>query len=205
MRRKIAATLFVLFAAFAAYPTTAQAVTPANCPITNLTITVVTVGPGSNGGQVETLQAILRSKTGSTAPINGYYGPETVTAVKNFQTVMHLTPVTGNAGPVTYQTLYETNPGNGSQSRIAKQALDSTNSPITVDAVGFGYCDPGPWWNSDIQSILRYKTGAPISTNGIWTSQDQGASGNFQSILGMSPVTGNVGPASWQAFQDVFA
>lgn len=61
-------------------------------------VLVIEVGPGSEGEAVRAAQSLLR-----TIPVDGIFGPETETAVREFQGMWGLT-VDGIVGPRTWQT-----------------------------------------------------------------------------------------------------
>lgn len=72
-------------------------------PTTKTTSSVEVLGPGKSGAAVKTLQLGL-SKLGYTLAADGIYGPQTTSAVKDFQKDQGLT-VDGIAGPKTQSAL----------------------------------------------------------------------------------------------------
>lgn len=68
-----------------------------------------TVSPGSVGGDVRIIQQILAGQGYSVGPIDGYFGPQTLAAVKAFQKAKGLVP-DGIAGPLTWDALREKTP-----------------------------------------------------------------------------------------------
>lgn len=59
---------------------------------------------GSKGDQVEEIQELLKASGYYTGAIDGIFGPETETAVKNFQKSFQL-KVDGIVGTKTYEAL----------------------------------------------------------------------------------------------------
>jgi peptidoglycan hydrolase-like protein with peptidoglycan-binding domain len=78
----------------------------ANPVVATTTVPGVTLTVGSPAADVTELQRQLNAVTGSTLELDGLYGEETTTAVRNFQTVIGV-DATGLADPVTRWTLAE--------------------------------------------------------------------------------------------------
>ena len=121
------------------------------------------------------LQSQLRKAGYYTGPVDGIYGPQTVTAVKQLQTDSGL-------------------PTTGVVDRATALALD------TKAAAGQQSTAPSTSQTAAVQTILRltgYWSG-PI--DGIWTQQLTDALKQFQTALGVEP-TGAVDAATLAAFQ----
>jgi hypothetical protein len=73
-------------------------------PAQQLAAPTTTLKPGDKGTQVVTLQHALASLGFSSGKADGQYGPATTSAVKRFQTSVHLT-ADGILGPATLRAL----------------------------------------------------------------------------------------------------
>lgn len=72
--------------------------------IKKVTVSCSQVEPGSTGGHVRAVQAILNANLNAGLSIDGEYGPKTADAIKKFQSAHHLSP-DGIVGKDTWAAL----------------------------------------------------------------------------------------------------
>ena len=72
--------------------------------IKKVTVSCSQVEPGSTGGHVRAVQAILNAHLNAGLSIDGEYGPKTAAAIKKFQSAHHLSP-DGIVGKDTWAAL----------------------------------------------------------------------------------------------------
>lgn len=161
-----------------------------------------TLAPGSSGPVVSILQYYLSviayfNPNLNFAAINGYYGPETETAVREFQSFYGL-PVTGEVDVFTWDTI----------TRIYLQILSSLEMGYSGQKAKLypGYFLSYGMQGDDIIDLQTYlsvvRRNIPqignVEVTGIYDDQTKNAILNFQRLFGI-PQTGAVGPVTWNA------
>ena len=152
------------------------------------------------GQPIRSLQTMLRviaedDSRHTTVIPDGIYGPETMTAVSNFQRI-HGLPVTGITDQPTWETIvavYEP-----AQIRSGEaQALEIILSPGQV--IRKGERNPNV---ALVQSMLivlseRYQSISPPNVTGILDDITQDALASFQALSKL-PMTGNLDKVTWK-------
>ncbi len=129
---------------------------------------------------VSTLQSLLNAH-GHALAVDGSFGPDTLAAVKAFQSAAGLS-VDGIVGPNTKNALYS-NVGGGAPTPIR---LTSSACPANMRQGERDGCV------TELQSLLN-QNGAQLTMDGIFGPATLGAVEDFQSAAGLS-VDGIVGP-----------
>ncbi|MFC7456916.1 peptidoglycan-binding protein [Brachybacterium sp. GCM10030267] len=183
---------------------TARAQSPAPAPATVGTVrgaTAPTVAPaapsskysavklrlGARGDAVSHLQSQLNAK-GASIATDGVFGPNTLRAVKNFQSSARIA-VDGVVGPNTWGAL-----AGGSSSGSGTSAPSSSQPKLREGSRGSAV--------RTLQSALNDR-GSSLTVDGVFGSRTASAVRGLQSAAGIK-VDGVVGPNTWNAvYSDV--
>jgi peptidoglycan hydrolase-like protein with peptidoglycan-binding domain len=157
-------------------PSTALDLRSASCPSN--------IVEGESGGCVATLQALLNGK-GQHLDVDGQFGPQTLTAVKSFQSSAGLS-VDGEVGPNTKNALYSNISTGGGSGAPAPINLNSSSCPGNIVKGQKSGCV------TELQSLLNHH-GADLAVDGDFGSMTDSAVRDFQAEKGLS-VDGQVGP-----------
>ncbi|MFF7072026.1 peptidoglycan-binding protein [Streptomyces pseudovenezuelae] len=139
---------------------------------------------GQSGGCVTTLQSLLNGK-GQSLAVDGSFGPQTLTAVKAFQSASGLS-ADGQVGPNTKAALYSNIGGGGGNGAPAPVNLNSASCPNEIVQGQRSGCV------TELQSLLNHH-GADLAVDGDFGPLTDSAVRDFQSEKGLS-VDGHVGP-----------
>jgi peptidoglycan hydrolase-like protein with peptidoglycan-binding domain len=139
---------------------------------------------GEIDGCVKTLQALLNGK-GQSIAVDGDFGPNTLSAVKAFQSGAGLS-VDGVVGPNTKNALYSNISGSGGSGAPAPVQLTSGSCPTLVQQGEHDGCV------TELQSLLN-QHGATLAVDGQFGPATFAAVENYQARVGLS-VDGVVGP-----------
>jgi peptidoglycan hydrolase-like protein with peptidoglycan-binding domain len=148
---------------------------------------------GMTGGCVSTLQALLNGK-GQSIAVDGDFGPQTRSAVINFQSAAGI-QVDGEVGPQTKAALYSNISGGGSNGAPAPINLNSGSCPNNIVQGQRSGCV------TELQSLLNHH-GAELAVDGDFGPRTRSAVIDFQSAAGIS-VDGEVGPQTKAALYGV--
>ncbi len=144
---------------------------------------------GDSGRDVTLLQQLLKINSYYPGSTTGVYGPDTVSAVTNFQISNYLT-ATGTSTKETWDLLYKiTKPATKNKSVLAKPVLQFGDTGEEV---------------RDVQTILKdlmYYTG---TVDGIFDNEVYVAVQSFQFINKLVP-DGIVGNDTWSALIDIYS
>ncbi len=144
---------------------------------------------GDSGRDVTLLQQLLKINSYYPGSTTGVYGPDTVSAVTNFQITNYLT-ATGTSTKETWELLYKmTTPATKDKSVLAKPVLQFGDTGEEV---------------SEVQTILKdlmYYTG---TIDGIFDNEVYVAVQSFQFINKLVP-DGIVGNDTWSALIDIYS
>jgi len=140
----------------------------------------IVISPGSQGRQVQLLQAALGS-----VRVDGVYGPETEAAVRSFQASHGLT-VDGIAGPQTNAALGEPSSSTAFVADISSPALVQEADPSTTAPAQAGAAD----------AVQRLQAALHVSVDGDFGPATEAAVRRLQARHGLT-VDGIVGPATW--------
>ncbi|MGV9943484.1 peptidoglycan-binding protein [Streptomyces sp. NPDC003401] len=139
---------------------------------------------GQSGGCVATLQSLLNGK-GYHLDVDGGFGPQTLTAVKAFQSASGLT-ADGQVGPNTKAALYANIGGGGGNGAPAPVNLNSASCPNEIVQGQRSGCV------TELQSLLNHH-GADLAVDGEFGPLTGSAVRDFQAEKGLS-ADGRVGP-----------
>ncbi|MDH6565572.1 peptidoglycan hydrolase-like protein with peptidoglycan-binding domain [Streptomyces sp. SAI-117] len=139
---------------------------------------------GQSGGCVATLQSLLNGK-GQSLAVDGSFGPQTLAAVKAFQSASGLT-ADGQVGPNTKAALYANIGGGGGNGAPAPINLNSASCPNEIVQGQRSGCV------TELQSLLNHH-GADLAVDGDFGPLTDSAVRDFQAEKGLS-VDGHVGP-----------
>jgi len=139
---------------------------------------------GMRGSQVQSLQTQLNAR-GANLPTTGFFGNQTMAALKAFQRANGLT-VDGEAGPATYKALQQSH----------TDAKTSDDHQASCSLTGSPALKRGSRGSQvrELQTLLN-KTGERLSTDGIFGRGTEAAVKRFQQSQGLS-ADGVVGPAT---------
>ncbi|MEV5956872.1 peptidoglycan-binding protein [Streptomyces sp. NPDC051987] len=157
-------------------PSTALDLRSASCPSN--------IVEGQSGGCVATLQALLNGK-GQHLDVDGQFGPQTLAAVKSFQSSAGLS-VDGEVGPNTKTALYSNISAGGGNGAPAPINLTSSSCPSNIVQGQKSGCV------TELQSLLNHH-GADLAVDGDFGPLTASAVRDFQAEKGLS-VDGEVGP-----------
>ncbi|MEW2166067.1 peptidoglycan-binding protein [Streptomyces sp. NPDC007084] len=157
-------------------PSTGLDLRSASCP--------ANIVEGQTGGCVATLQALLNGK-GQHIGVDGEFGPQTLAAVKAFQSASGLS-ADGEVGPNTKTALYSNIGGGGGNGAPAPVNLNSGSCPNEIVKGQKSGCV------TELQSLLNHH-GADLAVDGDFGSLTDSAVRDFQAEKGLS-VDGHVGP-----------
>ncbi|MFF7762786.1 peptidoglycan-binding protein [Streptomyces griseorubiginosus] len=157
-------------------PSTGLDLRSASCP--------ANIVEGQSGGCVATLQSLLNGK-GHSLDIDGSFGPQTLAAVKAFQSASGLS-ADGEVGPNTKAALYSNIGGGGGSGAPAPVNLNSSSCPNEIVQGQRSGCV------TELQSLLNHH-GADLAVDGDFGPLTGSAVRDFQSEKGLS-VDGKVGP-----------
>ncbi|WP_327727172.1 DUF2272 domain-containing protein [Streptomyces sp. NBC_00487] len=157
-------------------PSTGLDLRSASCP--------ENVVEGQSGGCVATLQSLLNGK-GHSVDVDGSFGPQTLAAVKAFQSASGLS-ADGQVGPKTKAALYANIGGGGGNGAPAPINLNSASCPNEIVQGQHSGCV------TELQSLLNHH-GADLAVDGDFGSLTNSAVRDFQAEKGLS-VDGHVGP-----------
>ncbi|MFE3164061.1 peptidoglycan-binding protein [Streptomyces sp. NPDC059224] len=139
---------------------------------------------GQSGGCVATLQSLLNGK-GQSLDVDGSFGPQTLAAVKAFQSSAGLT-ADGQVGPNTKAALYANIGGGGGSGAPTPINLTSASCPAEIVQGQRSGCV------TELQSLLNHH-GADLAVDGDFGPLTDSAVRDFQAEKGLS-VDGHVGP-----------
>jgi peptidoglycan hydrolase-like protein with peptidoglycan-binding domain len=139
---------------------------------------------GQSGGCVATLQSLLNGK-GQSVGVDGSFGPQTLTAVKAFQSASGLS-ADGQVGPNTKAALYANIGGGGGNGAPAPVNLTSASCPNEIVQGQRSGCV------TELQSLLNHH-GADLAVDGDFGPLTDSAVRDFQAEKGLA-VDGHVGP-----------
>ncbi|WRZ89307.1 peptidoglycan-binding protein [Streptomyces sp. NBC_01007] len=139
---------------------------------------------GESGGCVATLQALLNGQ-GQHVDVDGGFGPQTLAAVKSFQSAKGLTS-DGRVGPATKAALYTNIGGGGGSGAPAPITLTSASCPNEIVLGQKSGCV------TELQSLLNHH-GADLAVDGDFGSMTDSAVRDFQAEKGLG-ADGKVGP-----------
>ncbi|WP_243659751.1 peptidoglycan-binding protein [Streptomyces sp. BK205] len=157
-------------------PSTGLDLRSASCP--------ANIVEGQSGGCVATLQSLLNGK-GHSLDVDGSFGPQTLAAVKAFQSASGLS-ADGEVGPNTKAALYSNIGGGGGSGAPAPVNLNSSSCPNEIVQGQRSGCV------TELQSLLNHH-GADLAVDGDFGPLTGSAVRDFQSEKGLS-VDGKVGP-----------
>ncbi|MFC8363556.1 peptidoglycan-binding protein [Streptomyces griseorubiginosus] len=157
-------------------PSTGLDLRSASCP--------ANIVEGQSGGCVATLQSLLNGK-GHSLDVDGSFGPQTLAAVKAFQSASGLS-ADGEVGPNTKAALYSNIGGGGGSGAPAPVNLNSSSCPNEILQGQRSGCV------TELQSLLNHH-GADLAVDGDFGPLTSSAVRDFQSEKGLS-VDGKVGP-----------
>ena len=162
---------------------------------------------GDSGDFVRIIQLLLDfvsvyEKTVPFVPIDGYYGPETTSAVRSFQQTYGLTP-DGIMGEQTYSLLYDVY--EGIISSIPPELISETARPYPGVELQFG--DEG----DDVRTVQEYLNYIAqiymeipyTEPTGVFAADTLAAVESFQNLFGIT-VSGIVGLLTWTAIADLY-
>ncbi|MFH8462538.1 peptidoglycan-binding protein [Streptomyces sp. NPDC017991] len=139
---------------------------------------------GQSGGCVATLQSLLNGK-GQSLDVDGGFGPQTLAAVKAFQSASGLT-ADGAVGANTKAALYANIGGGGGNGAPAPINLNSASCPNEIVQGQRSGCV------TELQSLLNHH-GADLAVDGDFGALTDSAVRDFQAEKGLS-VDGHAGP-----------
>jgi len=142
---------------------------------------VIVLSAGSEGRQVEMLQAALGSIS-----VDGIFGPETEEAVRQFQATKGL-PVDGVVGPATSALLGSRAPARASVAGVHRNA---SLAPSEAGAESSGS------EASSTGAVKRLQSALDLTADGEFGPETEAAVRRLQARNGMT-VDGIVGPATW--------
>jgi len=142
---------------------------------------VIVLSAGSEGRQVEMLQAALGG-----IGVDGIFGPETEEAVRQFQATKGL-PVDGVVGPATSALLGSRAPTRASAAGVSK------NASLTSSEAGAESTAPEA---SSTGAVKRLQSALHLTADGEFGPETEAAVRRLQARNGMT-VDGVVGPATW--------
>ena len=158
------------------------------------------------GDDVRTIQAALR-RAGYPIAVDGYFGPNTLRAVRAFQEDNGLT-VDGRVGPRTWTSLNTTlqstgadADGNGivdpDESTYAPSPAPSARCSryFAASRYPLNKCDKGPAVR--VAQLFLADLYAPLAIDGYFGPNTEAAVRNFQTEFGLA-VDGSVGPLTWR-------
>lgn len=139
--------------------------------------------PQMNGDDVILLQKRLNKLGFNCGDANGYFGPNTKSAVEAFQRANNL-DIDGSAGPVTWGVLFSHRPNTGGSSEQWTRALYYTSPQM---------------YGEDIKKVQKRLNTLDFNcgnANGYFGPNTDAAVRSFQGANGLD-VDGSVGPATW--------
>jgi peptidoglycan hydrolase-like protein with peptidoglycan-binding domain len=156
-----------------------------------------TISPGASGDGVRRLQRALRRTPNLALVVDGIFGPETETAVINFQKGDSLTP-DGVVGPITWNALPDGGPmpllAVGSQGNVVTHlqtiltngASQWGTGPQGIDG------DFGPHTSASVEAFQKW---GGVSVDGVvgdqsWSVSLHAASATLESAVGLNFVIG---------------
>ncbi|MFL1898032.1 peptidoglycan-binding protein [Streptomyces tauricus] len=139
---------------------------------------------GQSGGCVATLQSLLNGK-GQSLDVDASFGPQTLAAVKAFQSASGLT-ADGAVGPNTKAALYANIGGGGGNGAPAPINLNSASCPNEIVQGQRSGCV------TELQSLLNHH-GADLAVDGDFGPLTGSAVRDFQTEKGLT-VDGQAGP-----------
>jgi peptidoglycan hydrolase-like protein with peptidoglycan-binding domain len=142
---------------------------------------VIALSAGSEGRQVELLQAALGGIT-----VDGIFGPETEEAVRQFQATKGL-PVDGVVGPATSALL-------GSRARASTSAAGVRQNASLVSSAAAGESSSAE--SSSTGAVKRLQSALHLTADGEFGPETEAAVRRLQARHGLT-VDGVVGPATW--------
>ncbi len=157
-------------------PSTGLDLRSASCP--------ATIVEGQSGGCVATLQSLLNGK-GRSVDVDGSFGPQTLAAVKAFQSASGLS-ADGQVGPDTKAALYANIGGGGGDGAPAPVNLNSASCPNEIVQGQRSGCV------TELQSLLNHH-GADLAVDGDFGPLTDSAVRDFQAEKGLA-VDGHAGP-----------
>lgn len=152
---------------------------------------------GDWGEAVKDVQTYLRQQGFYTGQIDGLYGPNTVSAVRNFQQSRNLI-ADGMVGPRTWAALVGMASVTTPPPTISPTVGDLSNySPTNAPMLTIGTQGDAV---RDVQGFLRRRGFYNGLINGFYGPQTTQAVIDFQSRMGLNQ-DGIVGPRTWDAMQ----
>ncbi len=142
---------------------------------------VIVLSAGSEGRQVEMLQAALGGIS-----VDGIFGPETEEAVRQFQATKGL-PVDGVVGPATSALLGSRAPARASMAGVRKNA-SLASSEAGAESSATESSSTGP--------VKRLQSALHLTADGEFGPETEAAIRRLQARNGLT-VDGVVGPATW--------
>jgi peptidoglycan hydrolase-like protein with peptidoglycan-binding domain len=164
--------------------------------MSNTTLAETILQRGQRGEQVRSLQTALKNQGYFTGNVTDFYGTKTENAVKKFQRERNLSP-TGQVDRVTWNSIFQPGwVGGSSQIPLFPPSTTPISPKPNVNRVlAWGEISPEVGLLQQRLQTLGFYNG-PI--NNTFDVATRAAVIQFQRQRGILPVSGEVGPTTWQ-------